>query len=83
MQSSLENELRHHVLDYLEGRATLDQLNDWLISVIWSFKDPDHPAPRLAYEIFMALADQSSDLTTESEMRQALYDVIRVGQASS
>ena len=52
----------------------------WFISVIWRCRPSRHPAPQLAYEIFMALADQSSDLTTESEMREALYDVIRAGQ---
>jgi hypothetical protein len=30
----------------------------------------------------MALFDRSSDLTTESELRDALSDVIRVGQPS-
>ena len=33
MQSSLDREIRDHLLDYLSGAATLEQFKDWLLSV--------------------------------------------------
>jgi hypothetical protein len=77
MTPSLERELRELVLDYLNGIASLDQLKVRVIDVTRDADRSDEPAAiRLAYEIFMALADQSSDLTTEREMREALSDLV-------
>jgi hypothetical protein len=79
MQSSLDREIRDRLLDYLSGAATLDQLKDWLISVTWDIpEDADKAARELSYEIQLALGDQSSGLTTESELRAALADLITV-----
>ena len=79
MQSSLDREIRDRLLDYLSGAATLDQFKDWLISVTWEMsEDADKAARELSYEIQLALGDQSSGLTTESEMREALAGLIPV-----
>ena len=79
MQSSLDREIRDHLLDYVSGAATLDQFKDWLISVTWDMpEDADTAARELSYEIQLALGDQSSGFTTESEMREALADLIPV-----
>lgn len=79
MQSSLDREMRDRLLDYLSGAATLDQFKDWLISVTWDMpEDADKAARELSYEIQLALGDHSSGLTIESEMREALADLIPV-----
>ena len=68
-------------ISYLNGIASLDQLQKRLIDVTWNADHSPEPAAiKLAYELMLALFDQSSDLTTESEMREALYDVVRTGQ---
>jgi hypothetical protein len=68
-------------LSYLGGTAPLDQLQERLLDVTWDADHSPEPAAiELAYELLMALFDQSSGLTTETEMREALYDVIRAGQ---
>lgn len=79
MQSSLDREIRDRLLDYVSGAATLDQFKDWLISVTWDMpEDADTAARELSYEIQLALGDQSSGFTTDSEMREALADLIPV-----
>jgi hypothetical protein len=79
MQSSLDRDIRDRLLDYLSGAATLDQFKDWLISMTWDMpKDADTAARELCNEILLALGDQSSGLTTESEMREALAGLIPV-----
>ena len=79
MQSSLDRDIRDRLLDYLSGAATLDQFKDWLISVTWDMpEDADTAARELSYEIQLALGDQSSALTAEDEMREALAELIPV-----
>lgn len=79
MQSSLDREIRDRLLDYVSGAATLDQFKDWLISVTWDMpEDADTAARELSCEIQLALGDQSSGFTTDSEMREALADLIPV-----
>jgi Zn-dependent oligopeptidase len=73
MHSSLDRELRDHLQDYLAGAITLDQLKDWLVDATWHIKkEDDDPATKAVYEVHLALADQSSGLTTEDEMREEL-----------
>lgn len=79
MEPSLERLIRDHLLEYLNGAATLDQLKDWLISETWSKREGvDTAAIELSYEVHLALADQSSGLTTEAELQDALGDLISV-----
>lgn len=74
MSSSLEREILAHLQDYLSGTIDLDQLKDWLIPATWSVEPESDPAAMsLAYEIHMALADYSSKVTTESELRETLF----------
>ncbi len=77
MQPSLDREIRDHLLDYLKSAATLDQFKDWLISATWdSGDDSESTAMQLTYEIQLALADQSTGITTESELRDVLSDLV-------
>ncbi len=81
MEPSLERDIRDHLLAYLNGDATLDQFKDWLISKTWRMPDGiDSAAIELSYEVQLALADQSSGLTTETELRDALADLISVAR---
>jgi hypothetical protein len=81
MKPPLEREIRDHLLDYLNGDATLDQFKDRLISVTWNVPDSvDSAAIEFSYEVQLALADQSSGLTTEPELRNALADLISVAR---
>jgi hypothetical protein len=83
MHSSLERELRDHVQAYLAGAATLDQLKDWLAAVTWHIdKESDDPATKAVHEVHLALADQSSGLTTEDEMREELLRLARLVRAA-
>lgn len=79
MHSSLDRELRNRLQDYLAGVLTLDQLKDWLASVTWHIdKESNDPVAKGVYEVHFVLADQSSGLTTEDEMRQELSRLVRL-----
>ena len=81
MESSLEREIRDHLLDYLNGAATLDQFKDWLISETWSKPEGgDTAAIELSYEVQLELADHSSGLTTEAELREVLGGLVSVAR---
>jgi hypothetical protein len=78
MHSSLDRELRDRLQAYLTGTLTLDPLKDWLVAVTWHIdKESDDPATMAVYEVHLALADQSSGLTTEDEMREELSRLAR------
>jgi hypothetical protein len=73
MSPSFEREILAHLQDYLKGRIELDQFKDWLVSATWQVEpEMDPTAMSLAYEVQMACADYSSDLSTESELRETL-----------
>jgi hypothetical protein len=76
MQTSLEGELRDRLHEYLHGVTTLDQLKDWLIAATWEMSDDS--AITFLYEVQLVLADQSSELTTEDEMREELARLARL-----
>ncbi len=77
MPSSLDRQVRERLLDYLSGTTTVDQFKDWLISVTWNRQDGvDSAAMELSYEVHLAMADQSSGLTTEDELREALSELV-------
>ena len=83
MRSSLDRELRDRLLDYLRGAVTLDQFKDWLAAVTWEIDErDDSPVAELVYEVHFALADQSSGLTTEDEMREELSRIARLVPAA-
>jgi hypothetical protein len=83
MHCSLDRVLRDQLQAYLEGALTLDQLKDWLVGVTWHIeKDDDDPITKAVYEVHLALADQSSGLTTEDEMREELFRIARLVPAA-
>ena len=83
MHSSLDRELRDRLLEYLRGAATLVQLKDWLVAATWEIgKHDNDPTVERAYEVHLALADQSSGLTSEDEMRVELTRLARLVPAA-
>jgi len=77
MSPSLEREIVAHLQDYLSGTIELDQFKDWLVSATWQVGPEIDPiSMSLAYEILMAWADYSSDLSNESELRDTLVALL-------
>ena len=80
MQSPLERAMRERLAAYLADETPLDEFKDWLIGATWDIDEVGDPASiDLAYAIKSALAEQSSDIVSETVMRAELRDVLYRG----
>jgi hypothetical protein len=73
MQSPLEIEIGDHLAAFLDNQETLDDFKDWLVGVTWGidFSEPQRVV-ELTYAIKHELADHSSNLIDDDELRKAL-----------
>ena len=68
------NEIPAQVVDFLEGRISLDQFEDWSSVYSWNIhKSADEEGRRIAYLIRGILNEHSDDLT-EDALRRELAD---------
>lgn len=69
--------IRDHVAAYLAGTESLDDLKDWLVGSTWNLDEASSPeASALAYEVKLALADESSGITTHAELDDTLAALV-------
>ena len=81
MPSSLENEIREHLAQYLDGRATLDAFEEWFAPLIWNIENAGDPgAEALAYEIELRLAERTHGHRTEDELRSSFESALGGGR---
>jgi hypothetical protein len=70
--------LLSQVYDFLQGRITRVELEDWIVPRLHIlFADLDSPEADLAAAVELGLAEMSDGLIDEEEFRNELHDVIR------
>jgi hypothetical protein len=69
--------IRRHLIDYLAGTISLDQLKERLIDATWDSEDAAHwEALQLAYDVELVLAEESSGHLTPEELRADLQELV-------
>lgn len=68
MNDSLVYEIKSHLLDYLAGRNTLEEFEDWFVPETWDTEDSE--AEPLAAEVDLRLAEHTSGHLPEDELRR-------------
>jgi hypothetical protein len=70
---NLETAIRNHLVSYVAGELSLEAFTSWLVSASWDIAGAgDEDAAQLAYSIELALAEHSSGLLTDDELRAEL-----------
>jgi hypothetical protein len=74
----LEASIQQHLVAYLAGQTSLDDFTSWLVSATWNIGNTgDAGATELAYAVEFALAEHSSGLLTDDELRTELLALSR------
>jgi hypothetical protein len=69
--------IRRHLLDYLAGTVSLDEFKDWIVAATWGIDDTASPEERqLAYDVELALAEESSGFLTREELHDDLQKLL-------
>jgi len=77
MSHSLDFNIREQLADYLAGKISLRQFEDWFFPETWNIDDTDDQAlANLAYGIKLRLAEFSHGDWTESELRSMLRSIL-------
>jgi hypothetical protein len=71
--SQLEQSIRQHLVDYLAGQISLDDFTSWLVGATWNVASTESAgAAELTYSVELALAEHSSGLLSDEELRAEL-----------
>lgn len=74
---SLVVAIRRHLSAYLAGTVSLDELKDWMVDATWNIEEAASPDVRqLAYDIELALAEESSGFLTREELHTDLLELV-------
>ncbi len=74
---SLAVSIRQRLSDFLAGTMSLDELKDWMVDATWNIEDVASPEERqLAYDIELALAEESGGFLTREELHADLRAVL-------
>lgn len=82
MPPSLELQIRQAVTEYIAGRASLREFQEWFAPRTWDIGSMAQTGelPRLANEIDLLLAEFSNGHWTEQELKNKLQEYSRVVQ---
>jgi hypothetical protein len=65
--------LLRSLTDYLAETISLDELKDFVVAATWQLPETESPdSKQLAYDIELALAEESSGYLTRDELREEL-----------
>ena len=74
---SLAVAIRRHLIDYLAGTESLDELKVWMVAATWGIEDAASPEARqLAYDVELVLAEESSCFLTQEEFHADLRKLL-------
>ena len=72
----LEKAIRHHLIRYLAGDLSLNELQDWLVNAAWNMEATASPeAVQFAYSLELVLAEYSTGFLTPNELRSDLLEI--------
>lgn len=82
MAPSLEQRIRESVMEYIAGRLSLRQFQEWFASQTWNLESVAEAGDlqQLVNEIDLLLAESSSGHWTEQELKGKLREYRRVVQ---
>jgi hypothetical protein len=74
----IEQSIRQHLADYLAGNISLDDFTSWLVGATWNVWNAGSTgAAELTYSVELALAEHSSGLLPDEELRAELRALSR------
>jgi hypothetical protein len=74
---SRKTALLRSLTDYLAETISLDELKDFVVAATWQLPETENLESRqLAYDIELALADESSGYLTMDELREDLRELV-------
>jgi hypothetical protein len=76
MTSSLDQEVLEHLRRYLAGELTIADFHRWFMPRMWELPQAPPGSHRLARQVALRLAEFTSDHCTESELRDALSELL-------
>jgi hypothetical protein len=77
MSNSLDFEIREHLAEYLAGKSSLRDFEDWFFSETWDIDQTNDLALlNLVYEIKLRLAEFSNGDWTASEIDRILRSIL-------
>jgi hypothetical protein len=73
MIQTVDLEVRERLGEYVEGRSTLRQFQEWFIPIAWHVSGPNpNPTDDLSSMVELALAEFSNGHWTEQELKEIL-----------
>jgi len=73
MVSPLERSIREHIRDYVAGRLSLGELDDWLWPATQQIEEINDPGARdLTYEIILRIAEYDKGHRSDAEVKVLL-----------
>jgi hypothetical protein len=76
MTSSLDQEVLEHLTRYLVGDLTVVDFHRWFMPRMWELPQADPGSHRFSRGVALRLAEFTSDHSTESELRDALLELL-------
>jgi hypothetical protein len=74
---SLETALLRYLAAYLAETISLDELKDFVVAATWRLSGTESSeATQLAYDIELALAEESGGYLTETELREEFRGLV-------
>ena len=76
MTSSLDQEVLEYLTRYLVGDLTVADFHRWFMPRMWDLPQADPGSHRFSRQVALRLAEFTSDHCTESELRDALLELL-------
>ncbi len=76
MASELDLEIQEHVVEYLSGAASLAELEDWFVPVLWDIDHTDEDTRELAGTVHVLISEFSRGDRTLQGLREGLANTI-------
>lgn len=77
MAASLNALIRDHLGDYVAGKTSLREFDEWFIPETWDVdRSGDQPLIDLTYEIILRLAEYSNGDCSETELKRLLRPLV-------
>jgi hypothetical protein len=77
MNPFLDNEIREKLANYLVGKISLEEFEDWFVSASWNVdQSKNQLAINMVYEIELWLSEYSDDFRSEDELKELLRPLV-------
>ncbi len=77
------SQIRARLSDWLEGRISLSEFEDWFVPATWNIHNSDASVEKLVDEIELRLSEYSGGYLEPKQLREELRAVVDAGRPSS